>query len=394
MPSQRIVRSTLWVRAGICAIAVLGAVVVSPATPASAATGADLCAQVGSVAGFRGDALVTAVAIALAESGCNPNATSAASALGIWQIHAPSHPQYSAACLYDPQCNANAAWVVSSHGTGWGPWTVYSTGSYQSRIPAANAAVARLSLPLLTSILPAGRVMVAGEQMVSSGGEYRFVMQDDGNAVLYRASTALFATNTSGRPGASLILQGDGNLVLYSSASKVLWANTVFPGTGAFVALQPDGNLVEYAASRGVAWATYTGAATPPPPTTPPPAAPSASRADTLSPGQVVYGGAPAFVSTTFDIALYMQVDGNLVIYRPGVAIWAVYTEPASGAYLVMQTDGNLVLYDKARARWSARTQGNPGARAVMQSDGNLVVYTPADKALWSSQGGPANIFS
>jgi hypothetical protein len=382
MLSRRTFRPAWWLRAGGCAIAVLVAVLVGTARAATAATGADLCAQVGSAAGFHGDALVTAVAVALAESGCNPAAANSSGALGLWQIHAPSHPQFSTSCLYDAQCNANAAWAVSSHGTNWGPWTVYSTGSYQSRIPAAQAAIARLSLPPLTSILPAGRVMAAGEQLTSSGGGYRFVMQDDGNAVLYRDSTPLFATNTSGRPSSSLILQGDGNLVIYDSTGNALWAASAFPGSGAFLALQPDGNLVEYSSSMTAAWATNTITAAPPPAA--PPATTSA-RNDTLTPGQILRGGDPGVVSGSGALSLIMQTDGNLVIYRPGVATWAVVTTPGSGAFLVMQGDGNLVLYDTSKARWSSQTQGNPAARAVMQSDGNLVIYTPTDRALWAS---------
>jgi hypothetical protein len=90
-------------------------------------------------------------------------------------------------------------------------------------------------------------------------------------------------------------------------------------------------------------------------------------------------------VSGSGALSLIMQTDGNLVIYRPGVATWAVVTTPGSGAFLVMQGDGNLVLYDTSKARWSSQTQGNPAARAVMQSDGNLVIYTPTDRALWAS---------
>jgi hypothetical protein len=50
------------------------------------------------------------------------------------------------------------------------------------------------------------------------------VMQGDGNLVLYGASnSALWASGTSGNPGAYLVLGDDGNLVVDSAAGTVLW---------------------------------------------------------------------------------------------------------------------------------------------------------------------------
>jgi hypothetical protein len=51
---------------------------------------------------------------------------------------------------------------------------------------------------------------------------------------------------------------------------------------------------------------------------------------------------------------------------------------------LYMQSDGNLVLYqDMAVALWSSGTAGHPGAFAVFQpADGNFVVYAPGNVPL------------
>ena len=46
------------------------------------------------------------------------------------------------------------------------------------------------------------------------------------------------------------------------------------------------------------------------------------------------------------------------------------------GTQLVMQNDGNLVVYRGGVARWSSRTSV-PGSAFVRQADGNGVVYTP-----------------
>jgi Lysozyme like domain/Repeat of unknown function (DUF346) len=128
---------------------------VAPA--AVAADAADLCAEVGSQAGFSGDRLVTAVAVALAESGCNPSARgvnpptsgcpNGSVDRGLWQINNCYHAEVSDACAYDAQCNANAAYRISSGGTNWTPWSTYNSGAYLSYLAQAQAAVDRLQKP-------------------------------------------------------------------------------------------------------------------------------------------------------------------------------------------------------------------------------------------------------
>lgn len=60
----------------------------------------------------------------------------------------------------------------------------------------------------------------------------RAAMQGDGNFVLYNDSltSAKWATNTNGNPGAYLNMQNDGNIVIYSASDSPLWS--VFGGPG------------------------------------------------------------------------------------------------------------------------------------------------------------------
>ena len=97
-------------------------------------------------AGFTGNSLVTAVAIALAESSGNPNAynpeTAAGAAVnqgsyGLWQIYLTAHPEYAGVNLYDPQTNANAAFAISG-GSNFEPWSTYTSGAYQNQLAAAQ----------------------------------------------------------------------------------------------------------------------------------------------------------------------------------------------------------------------------------------------------------------
>ena len=114
--------------------------------------GVRLCALVGYYAGFRFDAaqgntLQTAVAIGMAESGCNPRAThtntNGTTDTGLWQINSV-HRQWTQAQLLDPQTNAGAAWSISAGGSRWTDWVTYNNGAYRSYLGTAGAAIFQL----------------------------------------------------------------------------------------------------------------------------------------------------------------------------------------------------------------------------------------------------------
>jgi lysozyme len=138
--------------------------------------------------------------------------------------------------------------------------------------------------------------------------------------------------------------------------------------------------------------------------------------------------------STTAGATLYVQSDGNVVLYGPQhqplwssrthgtqvqlvldntgslrvvaseVTLWtsgskgtAVLVAPASlspGQFLhsasgrvqaIMQSDGNFVVYNGHTPVWSSQTQRHPQSQLVAQSDGNVVVYDKAHHPLWST---------
>jgi hypothetical protein len=45
----------------------------------------------------------------------------------------------------------------------------------------------------------------------------------DGNFVVYQGSQPVWSTNTAGRGGVRMVLQGDGNLVLLNGSNMPLW---------------------------------------------------------------------------------------------------------------------------------------------------------------------------
>lgn len=84
-------------------------------------------AQVAAQAGFQGDDLVTAVAIALAESGGDPNASGdSGTSIGLWQIHYTVHPEFDPAQLSDPQYNANSAYSIFIARGSFADWSTFT----------------------------------------------------------------------------------------------------------------------------------------------------------------------------------------------------------------------------------------------------------------------------
>ena len=75
------------------------------------------------------------------------------------------------------------------------------------------------------SQLTAGGVLGAGSWLTSPNGHFRLAMQPDGNLVDYWEGQRVWASGTSGHPGADLEMQPDGNLVLYSAGHAAIWSS-------------------------------------------------------------------------------------------------------------------------------------------------------------------------
>ncbi len=96
------------------------------------------------LAGFVGEDLVTAMAVAMAESGgdagdISPRNANGTNDYGLWQInsvHADLFTKYPNWWL--PDQNAKMAFTVFQ-AQGWGAWTVYKTGAYLPFKAAAQA---------------------------------------------------------------------------------------------------------------------------------------------------------------------------------------------------------------------------------------------------------------
>ena len=106
-------------------------------------------AGLASLAGFSGQDLSTAVAVALAESGGDPSAynpekaagaTEGHGSFGLWQIYLTAHPEYQGVNLTDPQTNANAAYATYAQaGNSFRPWSTFKSGAYLAYMDQVTA---------------------------------------------------------------------------------------------------------------------------------------------------------------------------------------------------------------------------------------------------------------
>lgn len=110
-------------------------------------------AQHAATAGFKGEALVTIVAIAYAESTWDAHAVGdvdlkekGEQSTGLWQVHyRPSRDggnrERDPQANLDPTHNARSAYSISRGGTSFKPWTMYTNGQYAKHVAKARAAV-------------------------------------------------------------------------------------------------------------------------------------------------------------------------------------------------------------------------------------------------------------
>lgn len=138
-----------------------------PTTPATSSSSGVQTVRAAYAAGFRGEQLVTAVAIAKGESGWRADAEGDVGlandkwgpSIGLWQIRSlradtGTGRDRDAAALRDPTFNARAAWSISSGGSNWRPWTVYTSGAYRAHIGAARAAIAAAGVSSPPGVVP------------------------------------------------------------------------------------------------------------------------------------------------------------------------------------------------------------------------------------------------
>jgi len=106
------------------------------------------------------------------------------------------------------------------------------------------------STPTTTITTSQSPILSANQSVYSNSGNYKLILQGDGNLVLYRTADnyVMWTTDTNGSGANYLFFQLDGNLVLTQTTdpSTVVWASNIY----ADGQTQPNGypNMYQYAA--------------------------------------------------------------------------------------------------------------------------------------------------
>lgn len=221
--------------------------------------------------------------------------------------------------------------------------------------------------------LTAGQMLHTGEYLLSPDTLSTFVLQKDGNLVLYSGYRSVWNAHTAGKPSSYAVMQADGNLVLYDKNSNALWNSRTNHNSGSYLTLQSDGNLVIYKSSTPL-WNTNTVHN------------PNLlGYVSTTLPTATLYPGQPLETADR-RFKLVLQNDGNLVLYSPNRATWNSRTANKDSAYLKMQADGNMVIYDSSdHPLWDTNTYHHSGVHLVVQPDGNLVLYDGRNNPVWNT---------
>ena len=207
----------------------------------------------------------------------------------------------------------------------------------------------------LGSVIDGGKVISAGNYLLSPNGNCKAVMQGDGNFVIYKSGKAIWcsATNTSAFSSYFATMQTDGNFVIYGqngSSKTAVWASQTCKGAVSGYKYQLRLN--------------------------------DSGRLDvinTKNSNQLIW-------NNTSQISYHNNLNVGEKMLSP------------NGKYTAeFQTDGNFVLYDISTSTkiplWNSRTfvsdsplRATKGSIVKMQEDGNLVIYDSANKAIWYSK--------
>jgi surface antigen len=230
-----------------------------------------------------------------------------------------------------------------------------------------------------TDHLTADMKMYPNQYILSDDARWVLALQSDGNLVLYGPGyVARWSSGTAGKSVAYLLVQDDGNVVIYGTGGQgALWSTGTVGVKGPSFKVQDDGNVVVYDANAVAHWAIGArGAVT----------GGIYIGTDHRNSDQWLYAN-QYLKSSDGRYVLYMQQDGNLVLWSPGGRIlWTSGSGGRTGVVGVLQQDdGNLVIYGNG-AIWATNKLSSGTFEMILQDDGNLVVYnTTNGAAIWAS---------
>ncbi len=173
-----------------------------------------------------------------------------------------------------------------------------------------------------------GQSLNGGQCIVSNSGQYLLYMSTDGNFYIYdnAHNIGTWGPGTQGHPGAFALMQADGNFVVYATNGAALWNSATYGSGANSVRIEDDGRIIIYKPAWTTGFASQSPAAMPHPPSTECADVGSGTGwTGVLSPGQ-------CFVSPNGVYELFMQADGELILYdrsaNPRNPIWINELQP------------------------------------------------------------------
>jgi len=228
--------------------------------------------------------------------------------------------------------------------------------------PASAAAV-------WTGSVPAGTTLTAGDAVTSPNGQYRLVMQSDGNLVEYGIGGAvLWASGTSNRPGAVAVVGRNRALDIVQNGQRVARWATAGSARSTSLEVRGDGTMVLWAGSAAVVnWKGYQ---------------------DRVPAGNTILPGTTLRADPSGNRTLTMMANGMLVQRVNGAVVWTTASTVRNyNATAAVQQDGNLVIRNAAgKAIWATNTSQAGAGQLLVQVDGNVVLYGKADTRVWSTR--------
>ncbi|MFJ7289813.1 MULTISPECIES: peptidoglycan DD-metalloendopeptidase family protein [unclassified Curtobacterium] len=223
-----------------------------------------------------------------------------------------------------------------------------------------------------TGKAPAGTTLQPGDSVTSPNGQFRLILQGDGNLVEYGVGNqVLWASNTSNQPGAVLTIGRNRAVDLLRNGKRIVrWASAGTAQSTEF-AVRADGTMGLYSGKTAIVnWTSQQGV---------------------VPAGNSIYSGTVLSSDTSGTRRLTMQTDGNLVQTVNRKVVWQSGTAGHAGAWAELRKDGNFAVVGRDAAQkkvtlWNSRT-GTAGAGTLMvQVDGNVVLYGGKDTRVWSTK--------
>lgn len=108
-------------------------------------------------------------------------------------------------------------------------------------------------------LLP-GESLNPGEKLISTNGIFRLEYQKDGNLVVYKYESPLWASGTYGKPLGQTRFQDNGNLVIYDRNDHPIWSINKYGSEyqESKLIIQDDGNLIAYDSKGNSYWSSGT----------------------------------------------------------------------------------------------------------------------------------------